>query len=711
MPTKLRVFAAALFAAVVPGLSAQASEPLPGCEPSPEVRRILDSKLSEETLQEMKFTQRVSFRRQVLEDLIEKYPREVEPYRRLIQATKQDETDQYPALVDRFRKQAGQHPDDPLALYVAGLALSGRSTDLSIQMLEQARSQAKDFAWPALALANIYAPGTKRADKKKSAEEIAVFFDACPASTDEDAQHRLRAGANELQARVARSVRARLAAETDPKRLKDYATLWGLEFRTYQPQEHAALRKQLAADLTRLESLNPKPDAAWLVFLKDGYKQAGAPSEIVAAREDGVIQGFPRSDAAYQIVRERWEKDHKEPENQADAAAWAQYHSQYEAALKSWVARFTDAPELQHKERFYTVTEDPGLPAEEGLRAVDDYLAYIRAYERPSINSLELAARILADHNWQPRRVFDLLRDSDPLIDQWHARMLTDNLAAETEEMWDQNEVMLRQAAAGEVLLAARRAEQPAEAQRFKPFVERDLPARTWEINQSRYWLNRGRLALLEGSKADALTYYQKALHARKKAPNAFEGRVLDDLMDEARALWTQMGGTETAWIVWSKPPAAKIQELAESGWKKPAKPMPAFELADLSGKTWRLKNLEGRAVLINVWATWCGPCQRELPHLEKLYEQIKDRADLQILTLTIDEDLGVVAPFMREKGYTFPVLPAYSFVAGLLDLVAIPQNWIVDTKGEWRWTGAPAVSDAEWEAAMLKQLESAKQP
>ena len=168
------------------------------------------------------------------------------------------------------------------------------------------------------------------------------------------------------------------------------------------------------------------------------------------------------------------------------------------------------------------------------------------------------------------------------------------------------------------------------------------------------------------------------------------------------------MGGTETAWNVWSKPPA-KVMELADSGWKKPAKSLPPFELADLSGKTWRLKNLEGRAVLINVWATWCGPCQAELPHLEKLYERIKDRADLQILTLTIDEDLGLVAPFMKEKGYTFPVLPAYSFVAGLLDLVGIPQNWIIDTKGEWRWTGGPSVADAEWEAAMLKQLESAK--
>src|ERR1035441_3737978 len=77
---------------------------------------------------------------------------------------------------------------------------------------------------------------------------------------------------------------------------------------------------------------------------------------------------------------------------------------------------------------------------------------------------------------------------------------------------------------------------------------------------------------------------------------------------------------------LWSKPPSAKIQELAENGWRKPGKDMPSFELADLSGRTWRLKDLAGRPVLINVWATWCGTCQRELPHMEKLYRKLKDR-------------------------------------------------------------------------------------
>ena len=697
-----------LLAAGCVAVFAQSSQVLPGCEPRPEVRQILDDKLSEQTLQQMKFAERVALRREVLEDLIAKYPREAEPYRQLIAATRQDDTEHYAALADRFRKQAALQPDDPLALYVGGLVLSGVDTPASIRFLERARSRAPNFAWPSLELANIYTPGAKRADKQKSAEEISAFFAVCPASTDANAQHRLgRVGSSELKARVAAAVRTRLATETDARRLRDYETLWGLEFRTHPPQEHGALRKQMAEDLKRLESLNSSPDAEWLVFLKNGYKQSGASPETIAAMEDRVIQAFPHSDEAYRIVRDRWEAAQKEPDDQKDAAAWAKYNREYRLALRGWIAQFTDSRELQHEEWFASTQWDLDVPAEEELRAMDDYLAYAAAYEQPSISYPIRAASFLLDRNLQPHRVFDLLQGSDKLIDRWYFSLLGDNLSAEAEEHWLSNEFIDRQVAAGRVLVAARLAEEPAVAERLKPFIEREPPANSWPSIEELYWKNRGRLAALEGSKADALTYYQKALHARKNPPSPYEGRMIDDLMDEARALWKQLGGTETAWMVWSQPTTPKIQESAESGWHKPTKEMPAFELADLSGKTWRLTSLEGKVVLINVWATWCVPCQAELPHLQKLYEKVKDRTDLQILTLSIDENLGAVAPFMKEKGYTFPVLPAYGLVTGQLDVGAIPQNWILDTKGRWRWTGTPAGPEADWEDAMLKQLES----
>jgi len=195
----------------------------------------------------------------------------------------------------------------------------------------------------------------------------------------------------------------------------------------------------------------------------------------------------------------------------------------------------------------------------------------------------------------------------------------------------------------------------------------------------------------------------------RTKPPEPYQGRVIDSLTDDARRLWNELGGTETAWKIWSQRPASNNREQAETGWKKPDKDLPAFELSDLGGRIWRLKDLAGRAVLVNVWATWCGPCQAELPKLEDLYQKLKERRDVQILTFSIDSDPGLLGPFMKEKGYTFPVLLAENFVFGLLDIVGVPQNWIVDGKGVWRWTSGPPPSETDWEAAILRELESVR--
>lgn len=63
----------------------------------------------------------------------------------------------------------------------------------------------------------------------------------------------------------------------------------------------------------------------------------------------------------------------------------------------------------------------------------------------------------------------------------------------------------------------------------------------------------------------------------------------------------------------------------------------------------------------------------------------------------------------MKEKGFAFPVLPAYDFVTRVVDFIAIPQNWIVDPKGGWRWTQMGFGADPTWEEDMLRRLESVK--
>ena len=93
--------------------------------------------------------------------------------------------------------------------------------------------------------------------------------------------------------------------------------------------------------------------------------------------------------------------------------------------------------------------------------------------------------------------------------------------------------------------------------------------------------------------------------------------------------------------------------------WTKPAIELPPWKLRDLQGKIWKQSDFHGKTMLINVWASWCVPCRQELPNLQKLYEQVQGRSDIQIVTFNVDGELGKLLLFMKEKGYTFPVLLA----------------------------------------------------
>jgi thiol-disulfide isomerase/thioredoxin len=680
---------------------------LPGCEPRPEVRQVLQEKLRSEDLGRLKYVDRVAREHAVLDDLIAKYPRELEPHRRLINFVRYD-TDDYPALQARYREQAKQHPDDPLALYLAGAVLFHTDTPESIRLVESAKAKARDFAWPNLQLAEIYSSG-KLVDKKKAAEYLAEFFSACPGSTDRKAHWLLAmVGDSTLQASVAADLRKRLATETNLDELKQYETLWGLEFRTRPPQEHAALREQVAADLKRVEPLDPKPDGEWMGFVRKGYKQSGASEAELTALDDKILKEFPTSRAAYDVAFQRFKKAHKEPEDQKDAKAWAAYNLIYRDALKGWIRDYTDVTYLSRSSWFYEINNDDTISEKEGIAALDHYLKSSLDYDQTDSSAYLNGAEFLIEHKWEPKRALDLLHKAQPLVaKEIEQQAQDDNRAADKQEDAEKYVIYEQQNLAGLMLRAAKLAGKPAEAQALRAPIEGPTPKAKTRVSD--YWLNRARLAVLENRKADGLTYYQLALQTRVTPPSPWHGKLEDNLTDEARALWKDIGGTEVAWAVWSQPPAAKPAELAEGRWEKPKKPIPQFELADLSGKTWKLKTLEGKTVLINLWATWCGPCNAELPHFQKLYEKVKDRPDFQVLTFNLDEDLGLVEPFMKEKGYTFPVLPAYSLVVNLLDGYAIPQNWVVDPVGTWRWTQIGFGGEPDWIDSMIQRLESVK--
>ena len=105
------------------------------------------------------------------------------------------------------------------------------------------------------------------------------------------------------------------------------------------------------------------------------------------------------------------------------------------------------------------------------------------------------------------------------------------------------------------------------------------------------------------------------------------------------------------------------------------------FTLTDLEGTPWTLKDLRGKVVLVNFWATWCPPCRKEMPDLQALYTRFKDQG-LVILAIS-DEDAGKVKPFVAERHVTYPILldPGRK-VNELFQVDGIPKSFVYDRNG-----------------------------
>ena len=107
------------------------------------------------------------------------------------------------------------------------------------------------------------------------------------------------------------------------------------------------------------------------------------------------------------------------------------------------------------------------------------------------------------------------------------------------------------------------------------------------------------------------------------------------------------------------------------------------FTLKDLSGKKMEFKDLQGKVIFLNLWATWCGPCRSEMAAIQKLYEGIdKDKVSFVMLSLDKDEHVEKVKAYISSRSFTFPVYMPSGYLAEHLQVPSIPTTFVISKEG-----------------------------
>jgi peroxiredoxin len=130
--------------------------------------------------------------------------------------------------------------------------------------------------------------------------------------------------------------------------------------------------------------------------------------------------------------------------------------------------------------------------------------------------------------------------------------------------------------------------------------------------------------------------------------------------------------------------------------------PAPDFTLVDAAGRRVSLKDFHGKVVFLNFWATWCGPCRDEMPMMEELHREFKDRG-LAVVAVNFREDKQSVRKFFDELGLTFQaLLDPDGDVGGSYGVISLPLTYLIDRDG--RFVGK-AIGIRPWDGAEAKAL------
>ena len=130
--------------------------------------------------------------------------------------------------------------------------------------------------------------------------------------------------------------------------------------------------------------------------------------------------------------------------------------------------------------------------------------------------------------------------------------------------------------------------------------------------------------------------------------------------------------------------------------------PTPAFELKDLAGQTHRLADYKGKVVLLNFWATWCGPCRDEMPSIGALKKKLAGRP-FSVVAVNVDEPDSRVNKFLTEVPLDFPVLlDPGARTTRSWNVRILPATYLADAEGRIRYA---VVGELDWASEQAVRL------